>query len=794
MTGMNIGTWSILLGAALAFGCGSNGGNTVTDTDTGTDVTTDVDGTTDPDEDGDDVPADGVTDTGEDVPTDTPTDGVEDTAEDTDTDFPADVVEDTDLDTPADTSIDTGLDTGTDTGTDTGLDTGLDTGTDTSTDTATDTGTCTYGQTRCNSDDNVETCNTSGTWILTSICPDTCLDGACVYSGSCTPYSRRCRGLVAEQCNSLGTGWIVTEVCADGCLAGLCTGTCVNGETRCNGHVVEECISGTWTTVDDCGTTFCVHAMCADFDLVVDGTTMTLGGEHWYVGNVVVRNFATINVDPAVGWLELHAGGNIEIDATSAIHADDMMCDTRGKGTDVTSSYGGGGGAGHHAAGGSGYYSFPGGPAYGTMYDLSMEYGACGGRGRCNSGSISPGGWGGGAIALFSEGVIQMDGTITANGGNGMSNTSYQCGAGGGGSGGTVMMLGDIVNTSATASIRTDGGSGGDGYSSYDGGAGARGRIRILYGEASGSTIGGTIGGEHIYSVAPPHVLTSPSHPEEGRWYNDGFDDVQITWDRPTNMAVSGYFWRLNTTTVDPPYSGHGDLIDVESLVLDASVLPAGTHHFHITALDADLVTGGVESNFTFQISSTPPTVTSSSHPSTTTFYTDTTVLLFWTDPHDHSNYPNYMYFWDRYADSTPTASLGTSTDDTSLLRTGVPVGIWYLHVISVDTMGYPNRTARHFRVNVGTEPGRGNITGVVRDSITSTFIGGATVVVNGGIWSTTSSTLNGAYSFGSNVYDNTGWPIWEVRASAPGYVTDTHTANVTTGMTTNVDFFLVPE
>jgi hypothetical protein len=355
-------------------------------------------------------------------------------------------------------------------------------------------------------------------------------------------------------------------------------------------------------------------------------------------------------------------------------------------------------------------------------------------------------------------------------------------------------LFADIVNTTATATLRVDGGAGGNGYSSYDGGDGSRGRIKILYGQEAGSTIEGSIHEEDEFSVAPPDVLTSQTHPDQERWYNDGFPNVQITWDRPTNLAVNGYFWLLDTTEVNPPHSGHGELIDLESLALDADVLPAGTHYFHITALDADLVTGSIENTLRFQINSTPPTISSTSHPSQSTFYEDTTVLLFWDDPHDHANTPEYVYLWDRFADSTPTPTVGTPTDGQNLMRAGVPDGIWYLHVISLDTMGYPTLTARHFRVNVGTEPETGNITGVVRDALTDEHIGDAVVEVNGGIWSTFSSTLNGAYSFGGNVYDNSAWPQWEVSCEADGYVADVKTADVTADMTTNVDFYLDPE
>src|SRR5690606_33742973 len=108
----------------------------------------------------------------------------------------------------------------------------------------------------------------------------------------------------------------------------------------------------------------------------------------------------TINVG-SCGRLTIHAD-TITIDATSTIDATGKACDTRGKGGNGNHVYDGGGGGGHSANGGAGYNysstSQPGGPAFGSRYELSADLGGCGGNGGNNS---NAGRQGGGVIELY---------------------------------------------------------------------------------------------------------------------------------------------------------------------------------------------------------------------------------------------------------------------------------------------------------------------------------------------------------------------------------------------------------
>lgn len=218
-----------------------------------------------------------------------------------------------------------------------------------------------------------------------------------------------------------------------------------------------------------------------------DGTT--IAGDHYNIGTFTVQNGYTINVV---------SGTELEIDAyfinvigTINGNADGYAAGCNegngqgpggGGGGDYSSGSGSGaGGAGYGGAGGSaiaGYTGSPGsgGSAYGSSTDVSIISMGSGGGGAAASGGC--GGRGGASIMLSAIG-INVSGTITCNGGNGVS---YHFGGGGGGAGGGILINGSVVAIPGTLSV--DGGNGGNGeaVSGGSGGGGAGGgRIKVAY-------------------------------------------------------------------------------------------------------------------------------------------------------------------------------------------------------------------------------------------------------------------------------------------------------------------------
>jgi hypothetical protein len=274
-------------------------------------------------------------------------------------------------------------------------------------------------------------------------------------------------------------------------------------------------------------------------DLVIDGGTTTLGGDHYY-DNVSIINGGILYVQSGE-ILRIYAK-DIYIDASSSIVADLLGYPggarnyTQGVANDGTSYDGtpgtgggaggystpnsdgpGGGGAGYGGDGGDGGGSwlgsgsvFPGagGAAYGNDSDLSIYMGSGGGAGGASSYASGTyggaGGQGGGAILLDAE-TIDIAGTVSASGGGGEAGfgiSSGDGGGGGGGSGGTILINGETVTITGT--LTASGGDGGPRGPEYTyggaGGGGGGGRIKVFYeslsdGTASYSVAGGSNGG-----------------------------------------------------------------------------------------------------------------------------------------------------------------------------------------------------------------------------------------------------------------------------------------------------------
>lgn len=160
---------------------------------------------------------------------------------------------------------------------------------------------------------------------------------------------------------------------------------------------------------------------------------------------------------------------------------------------------GGGGGGAFGTAGGRGGHGDntsnegAGGSARGTT-NIKPLYGGCpGGNG---GGCSSVGGAGGGAIQISVSGMLDVNGTIRANGAAGASGCSTEGGGAGGGSGGAILLEAGSRDTSGST-ITANGGNGGDGNGLLNGsgsnGSTSSGSASSAGGDASGA--GGGAGG-----------------------------------------------------------------------------------------------------------------------------------------------------------------------------------------------------------------------------------------------------------------------------------------------------------
>ena len=162
------------------------------------------------------------------------------------------------------------------------------------------------------------------------------------------------------------------------------------------------------------------------------------------------------------------------LDESGALNADELgytLGDGPGSTPYSSTASGGSGGAGHGGIGGITSVSREGGVAYGDPL-----YPETPGSGAGKTQQIPSGPGGGGAIRLNVTAHATLDGLISANGANGRAGGGDR--HSGGSSGGSILVLCETVSGDGT--VRADGG---DGVmnATYPGGAGAGGRIAVHF-------------------------------------------------------------------------------------------------------------------------------------------------------------------------------------------------------------------------------------------------------------------------------------------------------------------------
>ncbi len=251
---------------------------------------------------------------------------------------------------------------------------------------------------------------------------------------------------------------------------------------------------------------------CLAADLIIDGTSVTLSGVQVY-DTIRIINGGILYVedydgDLSKGRLELQAN-EIFIDASSSINADgkgyrgytqdEAQCgDGEGPGGGGAGAIGvgsAGGGGGYGGAGGrggyvSGWSPGAGGSAYGDENNAGLWMGSGGATG---TESPAYGGDGGGAIILNAENIT-IEGSVTADGGNGSNR-------GGGGSGGGIDIT--VDNLIISGLIRANGGDASVGHY-FSGGGGGGGRITIIVNNTYSITGSITVNGGEAYSCIWP--------------------------------------------------------------------------------------------------------------------------------------------------------------------------------------------------------------------------------------------------------------------------------------------------
>ena len=608
-------------------------------------------------------------------------------------------------------------------------------------------GTCTSGARSCGQNNDVDVCNSSGTSLLyVQSCANGCGAGLC--TGACTPGAKRCNRSgtsdVLEQCDSTGTTWQVAQTCASYCDARNVTcataATDITADTTLDGVVV---VNGA----------FVVHA----------GATVTspTGNLTIYATQIIVESGASIVVAPT--------GQTAAGQGPSATQS--SLCAGRGLG-------GGYGAQGDY--GGSGCTGTVGGPIWGSSTDSVVSAGSPGGYGvmtsSCTTGAP---GLGGGVLRLIASSSINVAGQISANGAQGGSSSCPTWYGSGGGSGGGILLAADALTVTGTLSA--SGGSGGPQSGGAPGGTGGLGRVKLLYGSSHGVT--GTVTGTRTDGLLPPLTVTSTTHPNPTLIYNDAFAQATFSWSQPF-PSHQGYYYRFDTTAATVPSPATGTFLATETLSIPRSGFAAGANYLHLVSIDATSNVGAVQTSFEVVLNTTPPTVSSTSHPSQTTWVNNPAPFFSWTLPVADASLKGVYYVFDQFANTVPTsADTFLPIAQKQLLLSNVTNGVWVFHVVSRDTRDVLTTQAGHYQVRIGTDPGSGTISGQVVDG-SAQPVSGATVTVNRGIFTQTSSST-GNYSF--TTVPAGSWEVEVTKTGSASTATKTVTVTASTATTANL-------
>ncbi len=546
-------------------------------------------------------------------------------------------------------------------------------------------------------------------------------------------------------------------------------GPCVPGAQRCNGNNAQVCNEeGThWDTVETC-TTFCQDGLCALDGLDV-ASDMQLEGSVLVAGAVVVRSGATLssvtgNLTITADSITVESGGSIAMAATGE--------SPDGKGTDA--------GCSSCTPGAGGYGTVR---VWGSDTDSDVQPGSPGGKMSIGT-NAPPAAEGGGVLRLLAT-TIDIAGQLSANGANGGSNIDFCAIGGGGGSGGGILLAADDLTVSG--SISAAGGLGGPtrtacGLPAF-GPTGGDGRVKLLFGSHQDIADGVVVAGRVTQGLAPPIPLRSMSHPDPTRVYNDGFLTLDVAWNPPF-ASRQGYLVRLDTTHFDPPTAADAQFQSVDKASFSPNDILDGTNFVHVVSVDAQSAIGTVETVFSVNINTRGPSMSSTSHPSQTTFTDNTNPFFQWSYPQGDDNVSGAYYVMDHFGKTVPSAAdTQLPATQKQLLVSDVAAGVWVLHVVSIDTAGRLTKTAGHYRVNIGPDPGIGAVVGRIVDG-TAQGVSGATVSINRGLYETTTDG-NGNFSI-SNVTAGT----WELSVRS-GADTASKQITVTANQTTPGDMTL---
>ena len=202
-------------------------------------------------------------------------------------------------------------------------------------------------------------------------------------------------------------------------------------------------------------------------------------------------------------------------------------------------------------------------------------------------------------------------------------------------------------------------------------------------------------GGESDTTPPPAPVISSPTHPDEGQWYDN--NDPLFEWTIPDDPSgIAGYSYVLDQSSSTTPDT----TIDTTGNSKSYTNVDDGIFWFHVRAQDnAD--NWGAADHFKVQIDTNnppAPVISSPTHPDEGQWYDNNSPHFEWTTPDDLSGIVGYSYVLDQSSSTIPDTTIDTTGN--YKFYNDIDDGIWWFHVRAVDNAENWG-TTDHYKVKI---------------------------------------------------------------------------------------------
>ena len=199
--------------------------------------------------------------------------------------------------------------------------------------------------------------------------------------------------------------------------------------------------------------------------------------------------------------------------------------------------------------------------------------------------------------------------------------------------------------------------------------------------------------------------LSSPTHPDEAKWYNNPV--IKLGWTVPQDLSKIKQFHYLFSR------EKHMKLLPEMTITTDKreaeiQVDSEGIFFFHIVSEDNAGNIGEEPAIFTINVDlkADPPEVFSPTHPNHDRYYCERSPVFTMEKTDEFSGVEGFYYKIDKTPDNMPERKTGKFTKESTVKITEpLEDGEWYFHAVLKDIAGNTGTEAAHYRFKIETNP-----------------------------------------------------------------------------------------